>query len=66
MRIFAIKNRISEPSTFGRLRQLSEIGAISAEDAEFFGAGFETLMMFRIRKNMKQGKSPIIILNPTV
>ncbi len=56
IRIFAIKNHISEPSTFGRLKQLTEKKAISAEDADFFSASFEALMMFRIRENMKKAK----------
>ncbi|OQY55086.1 MAG: hypothetical protein B6245_20345 [Desulfobacteraceae bacterium 4572_88] len=67
VRIFAIKNQISEPSTFGRLKQLTEAGAISSEDAELFGASFETLMMFRIRENMKkakQGKDPDNYVDP--
>jgi CBS domain-containing protein len=67
VRIFAIKNQISEPSTFGRLKQLTEAEAISAEDAELFGASFETLMMFRIRENMKktkQGKDPDNYIDP--
>lgn len=51
IRIFAIQNEISEPSTFGRLQALAECGAIPAEDAELFEASFETLMMFRIREN---------------
>ncbi len=66
-RIFAIKNRISEPSTFGRLRLLTECGALSAEDAEFFGASFETLMMFRIRENLRkanQGLAPDNYIDP--
>lgn len=66
-RIFAGKNRITEPSTFGRLEQLSGIGVISSEDAEFFTASFETLMMFRIRENMKKakrGRSPDNYIDP--
>ncbi|MDM8524064.1 DUF294 nucleotidyltransferase-like domain-containing protein [Desulfococcaceae bacterium HSG8] len=67
MRIFAVRHQISEPSTFGRLKQLTEKGAISAEDAEFFAASFETLMMFRIRESMKkakQGKEPDNYIDP--
>lgn len=67
VRIFAIKNKISEPSTFGRLKQIEEAGAMSAEEAELFGASFETLMMFRIRENMKkakQGKEPDNYIDP--
>lgn len=67
VRIFAVSHQISEPSTFGRLKQLSDKGAISAEDAELFAASFETLMMFRIRENMKkarQGKEPDNYIDP--
>ncbi len=67
IRIFAIKNEISEPSTFGRLKQLTEMGVIPSENAEFYVAGFETLMMFRIRENMKkmkQGKKPDDYVDP--
>lgn len=66
-RIFAAKNRISEPSTFGRLKRLAEIRAISSEDADFFAASFETLMMFRIRENMKKarrGRKPDNYIDP--
>jgi CBS domain-containing protein len=56
IRIFAIKNEISEPSTFGRLQALVECEAIPAEDAELFEASFETLMMFRIRENARKAR----------
>jgi CBS domain-containing protein len=67
IRIFAIKNEISEPSTFGRLQELVARKAIPAEDAELFEASFETLMMFRIRENAKkarQGHSPDNHIDP--
>lgn len=56
IRIFAIKNEISEPSTFGRLQALVECEAIPAEDADLFEASFETLMMFRIRENAHKAR----------
>lgn len=56
IRIFAIKNEISEPSTFGRLQQLVECEAIPEEDAELFEASFEALMMFRIRENARKAR----------
>ncbi len=67
IRLFAIKNLINEPSTFGRLKQLEEIGAISMEDSKFFATTFEAMMMFRIRENMKkikQGKEPDNYIDP--
>ncbi len=54
VRIFALENRITEPSTLGRLDQLAGMGAMEAEDAELFGASFEAIMMLRIRENMKK------------
>lgn len=67
IRIFAIKYRITDPSTFKRIDLLAEAGAISAEDAEFFNASFTAIMMFRIRENIKkagQGKEPDNYIDP--
>ena len=66
-RILAIRHDIREPSTLGRLRQLVEKKVISAEDAELFQSSFETLMMFKIRENMKkfrQGSHPDNFIDP--
>ncbi|MBU4533496.1 MAG: DUF294 nucleotidyltransferase-like domain-containing protein [Eubacteriales bacterium] len=52
IRVFAMRYKITEPSTFGRLEQLVKRGAISRDDAEFIQASFETVMMFRIRENV--------------
>ncbi len=67
LRIFAVKNRISETATFERLRLLTDKKAIPADDAELFHFAYETLMMFRIRENLKkakQGKEPDNYINP--
>ncbi len=52
IRVFAMRYKITEPSTFGRLDQLVERGGIPRDDAEFIQASFETVMMFRIRQNV--------------
>jgi len=67
VRIFAVTHGIRETSTFGRLDELVAAEAISRDDAEFIGAAYETLMMFRIRENIKKlarGEKPDNYLNP--
>ncbi len=67
VRVFAVKNEIYETSTLGRLAQIVERGIISKEDGEFVQNAFETLMMLRIRENLKkvkQGKSADNYINP--
>lgn len=66
-RIFAVKSEISETSTFERLQALVKAGVITKDDGEFIQASYETLMMFRIRENVKkvkQGKQPDNYINP--
>ncbi len=68
VRIFAIQNEITEPSTFERLKILAQKGVLSEEDAEFISDSYETLMMFRIRENLKkvrQGKKADNYINPS-
>ena len=67
IRLLALGKRISNASTLERLDQLAGKGVISAEDAAFYRAGFETLMMFRIRENLKQvraGQTPDNTVDP--
>lgn len=67
VRIFAVKHKITETSTFGRLKELIRMRAIPQDDGEFIHAAYETLMMFRIRENLKkakQGKEPDNYINP--
>jgi len=67
IRILAVKSGIRETSTFGRLRALVDTGVIKKDDGEFIHASYETLMMFRIRENVKkvrQGKEPDNYINP--
>ncbi len=56
IRIFALKSGISETSTFRRLSELRKRGGLKSDEADFIEASFETLMMFRIRENLKKVK----------
>lgn len=67
VRLLAVSQGITTPSTLDRLDLLAGTESLSAEDASFYRAGFETLMMFRIRENLKrvrQGQPPDNTLNP--
>ncbi|NJL59469.1 MAG: hypothetical protein HC887_07300 [Desulfobacteraceae bacterium] len=67
VRLFAIRYGIYEPSTFGRISRLKELGAISESDADMIRESFESLMMLRIRENMKkvrQGRKPDNYIDP--
>ncbi len=54
IRIFALKNGIKETNTFRRIELLRNKGGLNPDDADFAEAAFETLMMFRIRENLKK------------
>ncbi|MFZ5632509.1 MAG: DUF294 nucleotidyltransferase-like domain-containing protein [Bacillota bacterium] len=56
IRIFSLKNGISEANTFKRLAELRKRGGLKADEADFIEAAYETLMMFRIRENLKKVK----------
>ena len=67
VRLLALRRGISTPSTLERLDRLVDSHDLSAEDAAFYRAGFETLMMFRIRENLKRvrdGRPPDNTLDP--
>ncbi len=67
IRMLAAKHRISEPSTLGRLKQLTESGAISRSDGDLFARSFKHLMRFCIRENLKkvqQGREPDNYIDP--
>ncbi|MCL6446640.1 MAG: CBS domain-containing protein [Armatimonadetes bacterium] len=67
VRVFAVRNEIEEPSTLGRLARITKREIISKEDGEFVQNAFETLMMLRIRENLKkvrQGKEADNYINP--
>lgn len=56
MRIFALSRGLTVTSTFGRLKALARGGTFSKDDADLIRAAFETLLMFRIRENIKKVK----------
>lgn len=67
VRLFALKHRITETPTLERLRLLVEADAIPREETEFIEAAYETLLMFRIRENLKKmsrGAEPDNYVNP--
>ncbi len=67
IRILALNQSISEPSTFGRLEKLEKEGVLTRDDAELFRTSFEALMMMKIQENMKkvgQGKAPDNYIDP--
>ncbi|MFZ3046734.1 MAG: DUF294 nucleotidyltransferase-like domain-containing protein, partial [Desulfatirhabdiaceae bacterium] len=67
IRILALNQSISEPSTFGRLETLEKSGVLTRDDAELFRTSFEALMMLKIQENLKkaaQGKAPDNYVDP--
>lgn len=67
LRIFAMREGITDTSTLARLNKLVQVEAISADDAEYFEAAYQSLMMFRIRGNLQKlskGLLPDNYLNP--
>ncbi|RYD01817.1 hypothetical protein N752_28610 [Desulforamulus aquiferis] len=54
IRIFALNHGITETSTLGRLRELVEQRIIDKDDAEYIQSAYETIMMFRIRENLRK------------
>jgi len=67
VRLMALHQGIASPSTLDRLDQLVEKRFLGAEDAAFYKTGFESLMMFRIRGNLKRmraGQPPDNTLDP--
>ncbi|HDI60375.1 MAG TPA: CBS domain-containing protein [Desulfobacteraceae bacterium] len=67
LRLMAVNHGISEPSTLGRLRQLAAAGVLSKDDAAYYQAAFETLLLLRIRIDAQQaarGQKPDHYLAP--
>ncbi|MFZ5651905.1 MAG: DUF294 nucleotidyltransferase-like domain-containing protein [Bacillota bacterium] len=67
VRVFAVKNEISESSTLGRLSLIKKNVVLPGEDVEFVQNAYEILMMIRIRENLKkvkQGKPADNYINP--
>ncbi len=67
IRIFAMWKSVVEVNTLARLKKLVEYEAISADDAEYYEAAFQSLMMFRMRENLRKlslGLIPDNYINP--
>lgn len=67
IRLFALRAGISETNTLGRLNKLVQLEAFSADEAEYFEAAIQSLMMFRLRENLRklsQGQTPDNYINP--
>ncbi len=67
MRLMAIKNKIREVSTLGRLNELVRQEALASDEADLFRTSFETLILFKIRSNLhkwQNGLVPDNYLNP--
>ena len=67
VRLMALQHGIATPATLDRLNQLSDQQVLSPQEAAFYKTGFESLMMFRIRENLKQvraGQRPDNTLDP--
>ncbi len=68
VRIFAVKNGITATNTFKRLGELRQGGGLKPDDVDFIEAAYETLMMFRIRENLrrvKAGEAAENFINPS-
>ncbi|HEY8909463.1 MAG TPA: DUF294 nucleotidyltransferase-like domain-containing protein [Desulfosporosinus sp.] len=67
IRIFAMRESVVEVNTLARLKKLVQFEAISADDAEYYEAAFQSLMMFRMRENLRKislGFIPDNYINP--
>ncbi|HBX22741.1 MAG TPA: nucleotidyltransferase [Desulfotomaculum sp.] len=67
-RIFALKNGITETNTFKRIAELRKKGGLKSDEADFVEAAYETLLMFRIRENLKKvnrGEKADNYINPS-
>jgi len=67
VRLFALRHRIEETSTWDRLDRLAALHILKKDDVEFFSAAYETLMFFRLRENLRKvimGKEADNYINP--
>jgi CBS domain-containing protein len=67
IRVFAIKHRITETSTLGRISRVVQKEILTPEDGNAIKEAFETLMMLEIRGNMnkiRQGLEADNYVNP--
>ncbi len=68
IRIFGMREGLSETNTLARMNKLVQLEALSAEEAEYYEAAFQSLMMFRIRENLSKMSSnlgPDNYINPS-
>ena len=68
IRIFAMRESIAEVNTLARLKKLVQFETIPSNDAEYYEVAFQSLMMFRIRENLRKlslGFVPDNYINPT-
>jgi CBS domain-containing protein len=52
-----------------RLNKLVQIGSFQADDAEFIEAAYQSLMLFRLRENLRNlslGQTPSNYINPNL
>ncbi|HZW82492.1 MAG TPA: putative nucleotidyltransferase substrate binding domain-containing protein, partial [Candidatus Deferrimicrobium sp.] len=67
IRIFCMREGVSDTSTLSRLNKLVQIGSFQADDAEFIEAAYQSLMLFRLRENLRNlslGQTPSNYINP--
>ncbi|MBS4025631.1 MAG: CBS domain-containing protein [Clostridia bacterium] len=67
LRILSYRESILETATLERLKALTKKGIITKEDSEFIEFAYQSLMMFRIRENLRkleQGLEPDNYINP--
>jgi CBS domain-containing protein len=66
-RVFAVKHKITETSTLGRISRIVQKEILTPEDGDVMKEAFETLMMLEIRGNIskiKQGLEADNYVNP--
>ena len=67
LRLMAVSHGIGEPSTLERLRRLAQAEVLDRDEADYYRAAFETLMLFKIRSDAQQaarGREPDHYLTP--
>ncbi|MHB1651156.1 MAG: DUF294 nucleotidyltransferase-like domain-containing protein [Desulfitobacteriaceae bacterium] len=67
LRLFALREGITETNTLGRLNKLVQLQVFSSDEAEYFEAAIQSLMLFRVRENLRKlslGKIPDNYINP--
>lgn len=68
IRIFAIRKGLVEVNTLARLKKLVQLEVILSDDAEYYEVAFQSLMMFRMRENLRKlslGLIPDNYINPS-